>query len=476
ETVSTDFDISDVLYFEPLTLEDVLEIVHLEQPLGVVIQFGGQTPLRLARGLEAEGVKILGTSPDAVDAAEDRRRFEALAREIGVTQPKSGTAMSLDEAIAEAEKVGYPVLLRPSYVLGGRAMAVVHDRESIEEFFHAANRVAPGHPVLIDQFLEDAYEADVDAISDGTDCVIGGVMQHIEEAGIHSGDSACVLPPHLISEAQVDLMKRQTKAFAKRLGVVGLLNVQYAVKDGVVYVLEVNPRASRTIPFVSKTIGVSLASAAAEVIMGKPLAELGIPDHAQQPYVAVKEAVFPFNKMAGVDLIGGPEMRSTGEVMGIADSFGMAFAKAQISADEALPLSGSVFVSVNDLHKAEVVPIVRRFHELGFTILATDGTAKYLRSRGIASERVLKVHEGRPNAVDLIISGRVQFLINTPLGRLTKKDDLVLRRTALQHKVPYATTLSEAAAAFDAIIAQRSRVGEVRSLQEWHEMAAAAVR
>jgi carbamoyl-phosphate synthase large subunit len=471
ETVSTDFDISDALYFEPLTLEDVLEIVELEQPLGVVVQLGGQTPLRLARGLEAAGVTILGTSPEAIDIAEDRGRFEQVARELGVTQPPAGIAFSVAEALDVAERVGYPVLVRPSYVLGGRAMEIVYDATSLSDYFQRAARVAPEHPVLIDRFLEDAFEADVDAICDGRRCVIGGVMQHIEDAGVHSGDSACVLPPYLLTQSQVEEMREKTRAFALKLGVVGLLNVQYAIKDGVVYVLEVNPRASRTVPFVSKTTGVSLASLAAAVAVGRTLDELGLNDDVPQPYVAVKEAVFPFSKFAGVDLVLGPEMRSTGEVMGIADSFGMAFAKAQASADGALPLSGSVFITVNDHDKDSVVPIARRFHGLGFRICATEGTARHLRTRGVPAERVLKVHEGRPNAIDLLLSGQIQLLINTPLGKLTQQDDYAIRRAALQHRVPYTTTLSAASAACDAIIALRSRVGEVRSLQEWHEMA-----
>ncbi len=471
ETVSTDFDVSDALYFEPLTLEDVLEIVAVEQPLGVVVQLGGQTPLRLARGLECAGVPILGTSPEAIDLAEDRGRFEAITRELGVAQPPSGIAFSVDEAVAVASRVGYPVLVRPSYVLGGRAMEIVYDDPSLQRYFARAARVAPEHPVLIDSFLEDAFEADVDAIADGTRCVIGGVMQHIEDAGIHSGDSACVLPPYLITEAQVEEMRRHTRAFAERLGVVGLLNVQYAIKHGIVYVLEVNPRGSRTVPFVSKTTGVPLASLAAAIMTGATLDELGLHDDVLQPYVAVKEAVFPFSKLHGVDLILGPEMRSTGEVMGIADSFGMAFAKAQISVDGSLPLSGSIFVTVNDHDKENLVPIVRRFHGLGFRIFATDGTARYLRARGVPAERVLKVHEGRPNAIDLLVSGRIQLLINTPLGKLSQQDDYAIRRAALQHRVPYTTTLSGASAASDAIIALKSRPGEVRSLQEWHALA-----
>ena len=471
ETVSTDFDISDALYFEPLTLEDVLEIVAVERPLGVVVQLGGQTPLRLAKALERQGVRILGTSPEAIDLAEDRGRFEQITRELGVAQPPSGVARSVDEAVRVAAKVGYPVLVRPSYVLGGRAMEIVYDDTSLRRYFDRAARVAPEHPVLIDSFLEDAFEADVDAIADGTRCVIGGVMQHIEDAGIHSGDSACVLPPYLITEAQVEEMRRHTRAFAERLGVVGLLNVQFAIKNSVVYVLEVNPRGSRTVPFVSKTTGVPLASLAAAVMTGKTLEELGLHDDVVQPYVAVKEAVFPFSKLQGVDLILGPEMRSTGEVMGIADSFGMAFAKAQISAEGALPLEGSVFVTVNDHDKANLVPIARRFHGLGFRILGTEGTARYLRARGIPTERVLKVYEGRPNAIDLLVSGQIQLLINTPLGKLTQQDDYTIRRAALQHRVPYTTTLSAASAACDAIIALRSRAGEVRPLQEWHALA-----
>jgi carbamoyl-phosphate synthase large subunit len=471
ETVSTDFDISDKLYFEPLTLEDVLEIVHLERPKGVVVQLGGQTPLKMAKGLEVAGVPILGTSPDAIDVAEDRRRFEALSRSLGVAQPANGTAMTIDEAVAVAERIGYPVLVRPSYVLGGRAMEIVYDEPSLRGYFETAARVSPEHPVLIDRFLEDAFEADVDAICDGRRCVIGGVMQHIEDAGIHSGDSACVLPPYLIHEQAVNEMREYTRQFALALGVVGLINVQYAVRDGVVYVIEVNPRGSRTVPFVSKATGVSLAQLAAAVMVGKPLDELAVVDEPAMPYVAVKEAVFPFAKLPNVDTLLGPEMRSTGEVMGVADSFGMAFAKAQIGADGALPLEGAIFVTVNDRDKPTVTPIVRRFHEMGFRILATESTARYLRAHGVPTERVLKVHEGRPNAIDLIVSGEVQLLINTPLGKLTQRDDYSIRRTALQHRVPYTTTMSAASAACDAVLALRSRKGAVRSLQEWYQLA-----
>ena len=471
ETVSTDFDISDKLYFEPLTFEDVLEIMRWEKPKGVVVQLGGQTPLQLTKPLEAAGVQVLGTSPDAIDIAEDRERFEELADTLGITQPPNGIARSVEEAVGVAQRIGYPILVRPSYVLGGRAMEIVYDDDSLRDYFVKAARVAPEHPVLIDRFLEDAFEADVDAIADGTRCVIGGVMQHIEDAGVHSGDSACVMPPYLIGDRQVEEMRRYTQAFAKALGVVGLLNVQYAIKNGVVYVLEVNPRASRTVPFVSKATGVPLAKLAAAVIAGRTLDDLGLPDELPVAGVAVKEAVFPFTKLPGVDTVLGPEMRSTGEAMGLADSFGMAFAKAQIAAEGSLPLEGTIFVTVNDHDKPTVLPIARRFHELGFRILATEGTERYLRGRGVPAERVLKVHEGRPNAIDLIVSGEVQLLINTPLGKFTQVDDYAIRRAALVHRVPYTTTMSAASAACDAIIALRSRTGSVRSLQEWHARA-----
>jgi carbamoyl-phosphate synthase large subunit len=348
-------------------------------------------------------------------------------------------------------------------------MEILYDEGTLRDYFTRTARVAPEHPVLIDRFLEDAFEADVDAIADGRRCVVAGVMQHIEDAGVHSGDSACVLPPYLIGDRQVAEMRRYTQAFAQGLGVVGLLNVQYAVKDGVVYVLEVNPRASRTVPFVSKATGIPLAKLAAAVMAGHTLDELAVGDEFPLPAVAVKEAVFPFTKLPGVDTVLGPEMRSTGEVMGIAESFGMAFAKAQIAADGSLPLEGAVFVTVNDADKPTVVPIVRRFHELGFRVLATEGTERYLRARGIPAERVLKVHEGRPNAIDLIVSGDVHLLINTPLGKFTQADDYAIRRAAIVHRVPYTTTMSAAGAACDAIIALRSRTGSVRSLQEWHE-------
>jgi carbamoyl-phosphate synthase large subunit len=470
ETVSTDFDTSDKLYFEPLTFEDVLEIVDREKPIGVIVQLGGQTPLKLTRALEAAGVPILGTSPDAIDIAEDRRRFEAVARATGVNQPPSGTATSVDEAVGIAAEVGYPVLVRPSYVLGGRAMQIVYDEASLREYFDRAARASEDRPVLIDRFLEDAYEVDVDAICDGERVVVGGVMQHIEDAGIHSGDSACVLPPYIISEADLATMREHTAALAKALGVVGLINVQFAIKDRTVYVLEVNPRASRTIPFVSKAIGLPLASFAARVMLGESLAAIGFTEEVVPPYVSVKEAVFPFNKFREADPVLGPEMRSTGEVMGISDSFGSAFAKAQLAADNGLPLEGAVLITVNNSDKANVIPMARRFHEMGFRLLATTGTAKFLRSRGIPAERVFKVHEGRPHGIDLIVNRQVQLLINTPLGKHSQRDDYSMRQAAVAHRVAYTTTLSAASAACDAILSLRFRPPRVRSLQEWHEL------
>ena len=472
ETVSTDFDTSDKLYFEPLTFEDVLEIVEREQPEGVIVQLGGQTPLKLTRRLEAAGVHILGTSPDAIDVAEDRRRFDKIARELGLTQPPNGTATSVEEALDAAQRIGYPVLVRPSYVLGGRAMQIVYDPPSLEHYFATAVRVSEERPVLIDRFLEDAFECDVDAISDGTRVVIGGIMQHIEDAGIHSGDSACVLPPYLVGERDMQSMREQTVSLALALGVVGLINVQYAIKNGVVYVLEVNPRASRTIPFVSKAIGVPLASLAARVMVGETLEDVGLTEEIIPPYVSVKEAVFPFNKFPGTDPVLGPEMRSTGEVMGISDSFGSAFAKSQLAASNGLPLEGVVLITVTDSDKPTVTPIARRFHEMGFRVVATAGTAAYLRARGIPADRIFKVHEGRPNCLDMIVNRDAQLLINTPLGKHAQVDDYLLRQAAIVNRVSYTTTMSAADAASNAILSLRSRRPTVRSLQEWHAMLA----
>jgi len=465
ETVSTDFDVSDKLYFEALTLEDVAEIVHLEKPKGVVLQLGGQTPLQLAHGLEELGARVLGTSVDAIDRAEDRDRFDEVCRKIGARTPDNGLATSEEEAVSVAGRIGFPVLVRPSYVLGGRGMRIVYDETSLRTFFEDAIHASSDRPVLIDSFLEDAFEADVDALCDGTHVVIGGIMQHIEDAGVHSGDSACVLPPYLLSGAVLEEIRELTRKFALELGVVGLLNVQYAIKDEVVYVLEVNPRASRTVPFVSKATGVPLARLAARVMAGEKLVDLGAQEEPPVPGVAVKEAAFPFNRF-DVDVLLGPEMRSTGEVMGFDDSFGMAFAKAQISAGNPLPEEGTLIVTVNDSDKETVTPILRRFRDLGFEIMATQGTRDYLERLGVPAQRVYKVNEGRPSIVDHIITGDIALLINTPLGKKSQYDDYAMRRAAITHKLPYLTTMSATSAACDAIIALKSRQREVRSVQE----------
>ena len=403
---------------------------------------------------------------DAIDRAEDRERFAEVCRMVGATVPDNGVATSLDQAVKVAAEVGYPLLVRPSYVLGGRAMRIVYDDGGLREYFETAVRASPNHPVLIDRFIEDAFEADVDALSDGTDVVIGGIMQHIEDAGVHSGDSACVLPPYLLSGDVLDEIRALTRRFALELGVVGLLNVQYAIRDRVVYVLEVNPRASRTIPFVSKATGVPLARLAARVMAGERLADLSVPENPPIAGVAVKEAAFPFNRFE-VDVLLGPEMRSTGEVMGFDDSFGMAFAKAQASAYNDLPEEcGNLVVTVNDRDKRTITPILRRFHDLGFNIVATSGTHAYLTRLGLECERVFKVGEGRPHIVDKIMSGEVQLLVNTPLGKKSQYDDYAMRRAAITYKVPYLTTISATSAACDALIALRTRVHQVKCLQE----------
>jgi carbamoyl-phosphate synthase large subunit len=466
ETVSTDFDVSDKLYFEPLTLEDVLEIVQLEKPRGVIVQLGGQTPLKLAQGLDAAGTPILGTSVDAIDRAEDRERFAEVCRKINATVPNNGVATSEEQAVLAARRIGYPVLVRPSYVLGGRAMEIVYDEESLKGYFARAVRVSADRPVLIDRFIEDAFEADVDALCDGTDVVIGGIMQHIENAGVHSGDSACVLPPYLLSGEALDEIRELTRSFALELGVVGLINVQYAIRDGIVYVLEVNPRASRTVPFVSKATGIQLARVASRLMVGERLVDLNIPGEPPVAGVAVKEAAFPFSRFE-VDTVLGPEMRSTGEVMGFDDSFGMAFAKAQVSAGNTLPAEpGNLVVTVNDRDKPTVTPILRRFQDLGFRLLATKGTHAYLNRVGINSRRVFKVGEGRPHIVDMIVSGEVSLLVNTPLGKKSQYDDYPMRRAAITYNLPYLTTMSATSAACDALIALRSRVHAVRTVQE----------
>ncbi len=468
ETVSTDYDTSSRLYFEPLTFEDVMNIIDVERPMGVIVQFGGQTPLNLALALQAAGAPILGTSPDSIDLAEDRKRFGALLRNLEITQPESGTAVSVEEAVAIASRIGYPVLLRPSYVLGGRAMCIAYDRESLLDYMRHAVAASPDHPILVDRFLEDAFEFDVDAIGDGAGIVIGGIMQHIEEAGIHSGDSACVLPAYKISPENLMRIREITVQLGMALKVKGLMNVQFAIKDEVIYVLEVNPRASRTVPFVSKSIGVPLARLAAKVMVGRTLQELGFTKEVPLDGWYVKEAVLPFIKFPGEDPVLGPEMRSTGEVMGIATSFGHAFAKAQTGSGCPLPLSGTAFISVNDFDKENVVGIARDLQNLGFRLIATRGTAAHLQGRGVAVERVFKVNEGRPNIVDHIKNGVVAMIVNTPLGRGSYSDEPSIRKSATQHGVPCITTLSAAAAAVAGIRALREEALTVKSLQEYH--------
>ena len=469
ETVSTDFDIADKLYFEPLTFEDVMNIIEREKPEGVIVQFGGQTPLNLAIPLEKQGVKILGTSPDSIDKAEDRKRFAEIVEKLGIPQPPNGTAMSIEEAKDVARKLGYPVLIRPSYVLGGRAMDIIYDEETLVKFMSEAIEVSPEHPVLIDKFLEDAVETEIDAVSDGEETYIGGVMEHIEQAGVHSGDAACVLPPFSLSEKVIETMKEYTRRFAKELSVVGLINVQFAVKNGTVYVLEVNPRASRTVPFVSKATGVSLAKIAAKVMVGHKLKDLGITgEHPKLGHVAIKEAVFPFAKLPGVDVVLGPEMKSTGEVMGIDSDFGMAYYKAELAAETKLPTSGNVFISVRDEEKMRVIPIARKLSELGFNILATRGTAEALIAMGIKTETVMKVSEGRPHIVDYIKSGKVDLIINVPKGKGPKDDEFQIRRAAVEYKVPYITTIAAAHAAVRAIQRIKESKFTIKSLQEYH--------
>ncbi|OQZ04931.1 MAG: carbamoyl phosphate synthase large subunit [Candidatus Brocadia sp. UTAMX1] len=468
ETVSTDYDTSDRLYFEPLTLEDVLEIVTREKPEGVIVQFGGQTPLKLAIPLEKEGVKILGTSPENIDIAEDRERFAALLNRLHLRQPDNGCARSASEAKGIASRIGYPVLLRPSYVLGGRAMRIVYDETGVEEYIAHATHVSPEHPVLIDRFLEDAIEVDVDAICDGNEVFIGGIMEHIEEAGIHSGDSACSLPPFSIRPEIMNELKKQTQIIALALNVIGLINIQYAVKDNVVYVLEVNPRASRTVPFVSKAIGVPLAKIATQVIMGKKLCSLNCSENSRLKHIAIKEAVFPFIKFKGVDTILGPEMKSTGEVMGIDKDFGRAYAKSQMAADSSLPLKGTVFISVRDRDKTLIIPIAKKLSQMGFGLVATGGTAKVFNENNIPVTPVLKVIEGRPNIVDHIKSNEIQLVINTTEGKAAQEASYSIRRTALVHRVPYFTTLAGATAATRAIEALKDGNLDVKPMQEYY--------
>ncbi|MBO9579968.1 MAG: carbamoyl-phosphate synthase large subunit [Sphingobium sp.] len=473
ETVSTDYDTSDRLYFEPLTAEDVLEILAVEQSVGelvgVIVQFGGQTPLKLAQALEDAGIPILGTSPDAIDLAEDRERFAALINKLGLHQPANGIARSRDEAIAVADRIGYPVLMRPSYVLGGRAMEIVDGQAQLEEYIATAVQVSGDSPVLIDQYLRDAVEVDVDALCDGDDVVVAGVLQHIEEAGVHSGDSACSLPPYSLPDDIIAEIERQTDVLARALGVRGLMNIQFAVKDGKVYLIEVNPRASRTVPFVAKAIGTPIAKIAARVMAGEKIRDLPRIDRKKIRHIAVKEAVFPFNRFPGVDPVLSPEMKSTGEVMGIDADFRTAFAKSQIGAGTILPDGGTVFISVKDSDKPVILPAARKIVDLGFKIVATGGTARYLQEQGLPVEEVKKVAEGRPHIVDRIMDGAVDLIFNTTEGWQSLKDSKAIRTSALRLKVPSFTTAAGSVAAVDAIAALRARPLEVRSLQSYYQ-------
>ena len=469
ETVSTDYDTSDRLYFEPLTFEDVMNIVELEKPFGVIVQFGGQTPLNLAMRLHEAGVPIIGTAPESIDLAEDRKRFGALIADLHIPQPINGTAVSVDEARRVAAGIGYPVLVRPSYVLGGRAMMIVYDEASLEQYMKTAVDASPEKPVLIDRFLEDAFEVDVDALADGEQCVIAGIQEHIEEAGIHSGDSSCVLPPYMVSVDHLETMRNYTRQLAEALKVKGLMNIQFAIKDNIVYVLEVNPRASRTVPFVSKATGVPLAKIASRVMTEKRLSSFKLPAELDVVNFFVKEPVFPFVKFPGVDPILGPEMRSTGEVMGMGKSFGEAFAKACMGAGAMLPLNGTAFISVNDSDKKNAVRVARRLNDLGFRLVATRGTAAALNDAGVTCERIYKVNEGRPNVVDFIKSDEIDLIVNTPLGKTSFYDEIAIRRAAMQYGVVTFTTLTGASAAASAIEAlQGQNKMTVISLQEHH--------
>ncbi|HEU4387302.1 MAG TPA: carbamoyl-phosphate synthase large subunit, partial [Blastocatellia bacterium] len=472
ETVSTDYDTSDRLYFEPITLEDVMEIVDREKPNGVIVQFGGQTPLNLAMRLLEAGVPIIGTSPESIDLAEDRKRFGKLLADLDIPQPPNGTATSIPEARAAAARIGYPVLVRPSYVLGGRAMQIVYDEASLDSYMTHAVEASPEHPVLIDSFLEDAFEIDVDALADGERVVIAGIQEHIEEAGIHSGDSSCVLPPYMIGEEHLNAMRRYTRQLARALNVVGLVNIQFAISDNRVYVLEVNPRASRTVPFVSKATGVPLAKIAARVMVGRKLAEFNLPEELTVDRFYIKAPVFPFAKFPGIDPVLGPEMRSTGEVMGVAEIFGGAYLKAQQGAGIKLPREGTVFISVNDSDKRHVIDLARQLIEMGFKLVATRGTQKRIESGGLSCNVVYKVNEGRPNIADLVKSRQINLIINTPLGRTSFYDERAIRRAAMQYSVPCVTTMTGAAATVAAIRALHQERLQVRSLQEYHAQAA----
>jgi len=467
ETVSTDFDTSDKLYFEPLTVEDVLSIYEKEKPEGVIVQFGGQTPLNIAGELHEAGVRIIGTSPETIDLAEDRDRFRKMMEKLGIPMPESGMASTLEEAIEIAGKIGYPLMVRPSYVLGGRGMEVVHDEEMLRRYVTAAVGVTPERPILVDKFLENAIEAEADAISDGADAFVPAVMEHIELAGIHSGDSACVIPPISIPIRHIDTINDYTKKIAVAFNVVGLMNIQYAIANDVVYILEANPRASRTVPLVSKVCNISMARIATQVMLGKKLADMNL--HKRSiPHFGVKEAVFPFNMFHEVDPVLGPEMRSTGEVLGLADSFGLAFYKAEEAAQQVLPNEGTVLITVDDINKSGVLEVAREFQKLGFKIRATEGTCEFFLRNGVAAESILKLHEGRPNIVDSIKNREIHLVINTPSSRLGKYDDSYIRKNAIKYKVPYITTVAAAVAAAKGIAANLKGHGRSKSLQAYH--------
>jgi carbamoyl-phosphate synthase large subunit len=467
ETVSTDYDVSDRLYFEPLTLEDVLEIYHQEKCDGAIVQYGGQTPLNLATGLEEAGVNVIGTSPESIDLAEDREKFKRILNEIGLKQPSNDIAMKPEDAAEKAKKLGYPILLRPSFVLGGRGMFIVYDEEELNGVVKEAFAVAPGKPVLLDKFLEEAIELDVDCISDGDTTVVGGMLQHIEFAGVHSGDAAMVLPPHDLDVDMIDEVREATHALAQALKVIGLMNVQYAIKDGELFLIEVNPRASRTVPFVSKAIGVPLAKLGARVMAGAKLKDLGFTEEILPNRWAIKESVFPFNKFPGSSIVLTPEMRSTGEVMGQDKDFGMAFAKTQMAAKPSLPMEGNVFLSVKDSDKPKALEIAKGLSELGFSFTSTEGTAKFLNENGIKAESTLRISEGRPNVADLIKNGKVQLVINTPLGLIPRRDENGIRQEAVSHSVPVITTLGSAYAALEGIRSLKDRKFSVKSLQDY---------
>ncbi len=469
ETVSTDYDTSDKLYFEPLTFEDIMNIVEREKPYGVIVQFGGQTPLNLAVALQRYGVPILGTSPDAIDRAEDRERFQALIHKLDLKQPDNGIAFSLEEALDVVHGIEYPVVVRPSYVLGGRAMEIVYSDEDLVDYFnlHVRTRVLE-HPILIDKFLENAIEVDVDALSDGTDVYVAGIMEHIEQAGIHSGDSACVIPPHSISQKTIDTITAQTIALAKELHVIGLMNIQFAVKEETVYILEVNPRASRTSPFVSKATNVALPRLATQVILGKTLKELDPWSMRAEGYVSIKESVFPFKKFPGVDIILGPEMRSTGEVMGIADTFEQAFMKGQVAGGQILPRSGKVFLSISSMDRDGLLAFAKILKDFGFELVATKGTRNFLQKYGIDSTRVLKVSEGRPNIVDMIKNDEIALVVNTAHSKKTIDDSKTIRQATLHYNVAYTTTIAGALAIARAIVAKENREVKVKSIQEYY--------